>query len=329
MEVLDFGFLILSRWGGSGRARTLTAREDHETPPSCVPATVATLTQYWPEARQHSWNDIYRAASLLDRLSEAIALPGDVVECGVSRGGTALLLAAALEAFAPDKKLYLFDSFQGLPDVTADDRSQWYSRGDFAATRDGVCELLARHGLAERCIVVSGWFDETLRSLAGVPLCMAHVDCDLHRSTMDCLTHLYSAIADGGPIVFDDYSDGSGGERAAVNAHAARTGEVVHIGPYSQAYLYKGETRANTRARDVIERRWEQRRVHMTLSGLHDNAPYLEHVTSLLGRLRDMAQGFEAYERLCRGAARRNGSAEVSTCHTTIPTHQASAVTVS
>lgn len=302
MDVLDFGFLVLAGWSVRVREQPVLP-PGAARPPSIVPATVTTLRRYWPSARRYSWNDIFRAASLLDRLSEAAALPGDVVECGVSRGGTALLLAAALHEIAPAKKLYLYDSFQGLPGVTARDRPRWYAQGDFAATQDEVCELLARHGLAERCTVVGGWFNETLRSLAGVQLCMVHVDCDLYQSTVDCLTHLYPAVVEGGPIVFDDYSDGSGGERAAVNAHAASTGEVIHIGPYSQAYFYKGETSTNTRARDVFETQWEGHQLPLSLSGLRDNAAYVEYVTNMLRRLREITDGFAAYERLCHGSA--------------------------
>jgi hypothetical protein len=301
MEVLDFGFLVLAGW-------TVTVREQPvlppgaEAPPSSVPATVAVLQRYWSSARRHSWNDIFRAASLIDRLSEVAALPGDVVECGVSRGGTALLMAAALREIAPEKKLYLCDSFQGLPGVTSQDRQQWYHQGDFAATREGVSELLARHDLENQCTILGGWFNETLPTLSGVSLCMVHVDCDLYQSTMDCLTHLYPAVATGGAMVFDDYSDGSGGERAAVNAHVAVTGEVIHIGPYSQAYLYKGETTASTRGRDAIQKQWDGHQLPVSLSSLRDNAAYIDYVMRVRDRLRDITDGFEAYERICRGA---------------------------
>jgi predicted O-methyltransferase YrrM len=240
---------------------------------------------------------------LLDRLSEAAALPGDVVECGVWRGGTALLLAASLEALAPSKRLYLCDSFQGLPALTDGDRPEWYREGRFAARRDEVAELLARHHLADRCTILEGWFADTLPSLSGIRACMVHIDCDLYQSTVDCLTHLYPAVADGGVIVFDDYSDGSGGERKAANAHAAATGEVLHIGPYSQAYLYKGETIANTRARELLEAPSEDHRVLRSLSSLQDNAAYGEHVTNVLDRLREITRDFATFERLCRGSA--------------------------
>ena len=55
-------------------------------------------------------------------------LTGHFAECGVYRGGTALLLARALSDDANNRRLYLFDSFKGLPKVN-ENIDPWFSEG--------------------------------------------------------------------------------------------------------------------------------------------------------------------------------------------------------
>src|SRR3974377_874615 len=53
-------------------------------------------------------------------------VPGDIVECGTAKGGRAALIALALQAMGERRKLWLFDTFEGLPAPTANDPDlQW------------------------------------------------------------------------------------------------------------------------------------------------------------------------------------------------------------
>lgn len=301
MDALDFGFLVLT--GTIVRFRNAPTIPVNDAAPviSRTPA-FALVERYWPVVRQHTRNDVCRATTLVERLIESLHLPGDVVECGVARGGTALLLALALRDLESTKRIQLFDGFRGLPEPTVPmDRANWYRTGQFAATPETVWQLLSDNGVADRCTIVPGWFSETLPALGSDRrFCLAHIDCDLYQSTADCLRELYPRISPSGAIVCDDYNDGSGGERAAVDAHLSASGEVLHLGPFSQVTFFKGETLENTRASDVIRIERDGRVVSLALDAIRRDARYLDHVAEVLERLQAITRSFGEYAQLCR-----------------------------
>ncbi len=195
----------------------------------------------WVRVRAHTLLDMFRAKQILDRARAALALPGDFIECGVANGGISLLLASFLERTGSEKRVFLCDGFQGLPepDRTVD---KDYAPGEFAANASTVAQLLEAHGVRDRCVIVEGWFEDTLPTLMpGLQIALAHIDCDLYRPALTCIQHVAPQITTGGALVFDDYLDGSEGIFRAVNAHVAATGEQIRLGPTCQATVIKGE----------------------------------------------------------------------------------------
>jgi tetratricopeptide (TPR) repeat protein len=127
---------------------------------------------------------------------------GLIVECGVHHGRTVNLLAA----WAPDRRVYGFDSFQGLPEA-------WSEREPAGSYSTGgrVPEVRAN------VEIVSGWFAETLPAFAesraqrtddtsAENVALLHVDCDLYASTADVLSALGPRLAPGAVVVFDEYT---------------------------------------------------------------------------------------------------------------------------
>jgi len=201
------------------------------------------ILRLYDQVRALTVNDIFRAASLVDYLEHGLRYDGDLIECGVYRGGMSLLMGLWLKQRAEaGRRIYMCDVFTGLPapDRTVDRR---YEGGQFAVPVDDVRRAIGDFGLTDTCVVRQGLFSETLPAFDGTQrFAFAHLDGDLHDSTAECLTHLYSKLADGAPMVFDDYYDQSGGVMRAVNEHATRTGEVVHLGPVGQATIIKAMT---------------------------------------------------------------------------------------
>ncbi len=199
------------------------------------------LTRLWPLIAPHTMNDLFRAAALLRYAEEAVALPGDLIECGVAGGGFSLLLGSLVRERGLSKTVWMCDSFAGLP---APDRKvdRLYEAGQFAYSQAALEALVAEHGLSDICKPVPGWFADTLPALAADrSFCLAHIDGDLYASCRDAFASIYPATTPGGAIVVDDYSDGSGGALVAVHEQVARTGEVVLLGPCTQAAIQKGE----------------------------------------------------------------------------------------
>jgi hypothetical protein len=145
-------------------------------------------------------------------------IPGDFVECGVWRGGASFLMAELLQrAGATDRKVWLFDSFDGLPPPTQIDgpAAIHYTEhtdspsyfDNCRASLDDVRRAAADLGVTSHTEFVKGWFDQTLstaRARIG-PIALLRIDCDWYDSLRCCSENLYDQVADRGFIVLDDY----------------------------------------------------------------------------------------------------------------------------
>jgi O-methyltransferase len=159
--------------------------------------------------------------TLVHFLDECLALEGDVVECGVWRGGSAKLLRDIVIERDCGKHLYLFDSFEGMEEVDAADRHQV---GDFQDTSleyvQGFVAGTSTPGPDPKgtAIFCQGWIPRSFAGLEQLRLCFAHIDLDLYQSVLDALEFIYPRLSSRGVIIFDDYGFAScPGARKAVD----------------------------------------------------------------------------------------------------------------
>src|SRR6185369_1813210 len=104
-------------------------------------------------------------------------VPGDVIECGTWKGGSAANLSLVCKIVG--RKLRIFDSFEGLPAGEAADReAQFYEKGDYMGTLEEVKSNISKYGAIECCEFVKGWFNESLPHL-DFPILLAFLDVDL------------------------------------------------------------------------------------------------------------------------------------------------------
>ncbi len=148
-----------------------------------------------------TWNE--HLAMIEAILSVPKATPGVVVEAGCYRGGsTASLSLACRDA---GRKLYVFDSFAGLPDPEGEDakhhvgltgEAHTYAKGAFAGSLDDVKANVERYGAIEVCTFVPGYFEDTMPDFHE-PVVFAFVDADLTESVETCLRRLWPLLHDG------------------------------------------------------------------------------------------------------------------------------------
>ena len=149
--------------------------------------------------KSHTLVDIYRCYELHTLARQAAAHPGDLVEIGVWRGGTAALIGCA----APTKTLHLFDTFEGV--AKADQRyDTLYKGGEHADTDQEMVQALLQT-LSLHAEIHPGIFPED--SLAYLPpqIAMAHIDVDTYQSAYESFHAIWPRVQTGGVIVFDDY----------------------------------------------------------------------------------------------------------------------------
>jgi O-methyltransferase len=140
------------------------------------------------------------------------APPGDFVEVGVYKGGSAAVLAEV--ARARGRRLFLFDTFSGMPhsELGVDH----HVVGDFGDT-----SLEAVQKAIPGAICVPGVFPSTLYDDVG-PIALAHIDCDQYASVAACCRELAPRMVTGGVMVFDDYDVLPGARRAVDEAFGER-----------------------------------------------------------------------------------------------------------
>src|SRR5688572_22778160 len=104
--------------------------------------------ELWPQIASVAILHPLQALNIVERLDHALQrqLPGDVIECGVFQGATSVLMAKLMDIRRSDKKLLLFDSFQGLPEPDRQvDASLRFQKGAWKASRQEVEALLAKY----------------------------------------------------------------------------------------------------------------------------------------------------------------------------------------
>lgn len=171
-------------------------------------------------------------------LLQALKVDGDIWECGVYTGGTAAMLAALLSDKMPARKLYLFDSFEGMPET--DGGRDWHHKGDFSDTSQASVERFV--GNPGQCVYRKGIMPATFVGLESARIALAHIDVDVYRSVKDCLEFIWPRVSRGGFIVCDDYGFPTcPGARAAVDEFFAGKATVPLCLPTGQALIFKSE----------------------------------------------------------------------------------------
>lgn len=157
-------------------------------------------------------------------------IPGDIVECGVWRGGSMLAIAKTLiENGDTERDLHLYDTFEGMSEPTEHDkRHDGKSAADMLAASDKTAGVWAYASLedvqatmgeapypAERIHYYKGKVEETIPG-DGIPeqISILRLDTDWYESTRHELQHLWDRLVPGGVLLLDDYGWWDGAKRA-------------------------------------------------------------------------------------------------------------------
>lgn len=144
-------------------------------------------------------------------------VPGDFVECGVYKGGSAGVLGIEMmRDTGAQRRLRLYDSFQGMPAAGPEDGGGSQTlHGSWVGSVRSTRRNLRRVGVPPaRFEIVPGWFDRTLPRARGRPIALLHVDCDFYAPVRLSLETLYADVSPGGYVVVDDYGCFEGARRA-------------------------------------------------------------------------------------------------------------------
>ncbi len=217
-----------------GLGRILSDRD--ETLPQDVDAAALAIIRRVQPYTMTSPERLFALIQAVRYVSKA-GIAGDIVECGVWKGGSMMAAALTLlECHDQSRNLYLFDTFDGMTGPTDRDTSidgvtaqvllQSSSKSDPAsvwccAALDGVMSAMRGTGYnTERLHFVKGPVEETVPERSPAHIAILRLDTDWYESTMHELKHLFPRLSQGGVLLIDDYGHWKGC-RAAVDEYFA------------------------------------------------------------------------------------------------------------
>ncbi len=174
---------------------------------------------------------ISQSMYLLDQLHSTLQEAGDVCEFGVAQGATSALLANEIRAIG--KRLWLYDTFTGLPKPSPKDQlkddifglgSIERYEGEMRCDAEEVRTRLSDIGFPEdRFAVRAGLVEATLTPENGpAKVCFAYVDFDFYAPILHALDYLHHHLSPGGRVMVDDYDFFSTGAKTAVDEFMQR-----------------------------------------------------------------------------------------------------------
>ncbi len=142
---------------------------------------------------------------ILSTAKGCLAVEGDFVELGCYKGDTSLMLAEILRD--SDKSLWIYDSFEGLPEKTNKDESAVgvdFKKGELSVSKREVKERFLRAGISVPKIK-KAWFNELINEDLPEKIAFAFLDGDLYESIKDSLNLVQDKMTTGSVIVIHDY----------------------------------------------------------------------------------------------------------------------------
>lgn len=164
----------------------------------------------------------YIRLATLELVSEEIRtknLAGNVAELGVYKGK----FARYLNAYFPDRRLYLFDTFEGFHerDIKSEKKNQ-FSGGEQDFSDTSVEQVLSRMPHPQNCKAVKGFFPESAKGIED-DFVFVSLDADLYDPILAGLVFFYPRLVRGGYIFVHDFNNaGYKGTRRAVEEFCAR-----------------------------------------------------------------------------------------------------------
>jgi len=208
-------------WFGGGKTAAVPLPRDFESADIETWHAVSPFTMTSPE----------RVFALRSAVRYVVqnGIPGDIVECGVWKGGSMMAVARTLlELNDTSRTLHLFDTFEGMPPPTAADIDY---AGEEAQARlhrsekDANVWAIAQLEQVKRAVLgvgydagkvrfVQGRVEDTIPGEAPSTISLLRLDTDWYESTKHELTHLFPRLSAGGVLIIDDYGHWQGARRA-------------------------------------------------------------------------------------------------------------------
>lgn len=189
----------------------------------------AGFQEIYREVKDLTMVSVERCYALYQSLNYILAnhIEGDLVECGVWKGGSAMMMAfTLLKAGVTDRTIFLYDTFEGMTKPGENDgdpeKKEW-ERQKATEERNNWCLATieeVRHNMAktnypaDNIVLVKGKVEETIPAHSPGKIALLRLDTDWYESTRHELVHLYPMLEKKGVLIIDDYGAWKGAKKA-------------------------------------------------------------------------------------------------------------------
>lgn len=175
---------------------------------------------------------------------QAVAVPGDIVECGTARGFAAAIAISSVDVVRLQKHVYLFDSWQGLAvDALTENERLMYGRNlaefnaRFTGYFDDVTRVWAKYPYVS---LIKGFVPKSLQQVEIRRVCFLHLDMNSVHPEVEALRFFWPRLSTGGVVVLDDYGQpGRGEQKHGMDKLAEEIGFQIFASPTGQGLIIK------------------------------------------------------------------------------------------
>ena len=145
-------------------------------------------------------------------------IKGVFVECGVWRGGSAMIMALTLQQLNAQRTIFLYDTFEGMPqageyDIDFKGNPPKRDYDWIKVSKEQVYENISKTNYLDFTLI-EGKVEDTLPKFAPYKISLLRLDTDWYESTKHELEYLYPYLEKGGVILIDDYGWWNGAKKA-------------------------------------------------------------------------------------------------------------------
>jgi O-methyltransferase len=202
------------------------------TPTSMPPDMEKQFQVIYYECKDFTMTSIERMYALYKATQYIVdnKVPGDIVECGVWKGGSSMLCALTMKTMGEmQRKIYLYDTYSGMSQPTQKDVSYIGNRAldrwikaekngiydwDVATLEEVQKNMFSTGYTKENLLFIQGKVEDTIPAIVPENIALLHLDTDWYESTYHELNHLFPRLSSGGVIVIDDYGHWKGAQEA-------------------------------------------------------------------------------------------------------------------
>lgn len=167
----------------------------------------------WPSDNAITMIGEKRLDNLVDCITQIQKenVQGDLIECGVWRGGASIFMKATLNELSMPRKVFVADSFCGFQKKNElrfdiDKGASFLDAIELSVSKDEVQKNFEKFELLdENVIFIEGFVENTLPTF-NEQLSLIRLDMDLYGPTLMALEYLYDKLSIGGYVIIDDYA---------------------------------------------------------------------------------------------------------------------------